>query len=171
MRSRALWVGVLALLTFGLSACAASGPAAYGPAEKGRFGYSEVPLETGRYRVTYAGSARMTPDQVEQLALRRAAELTITDGFDWFRVVTRDINGDERGGVSVGGGVGSGRIGRRSSVGVGVGGNLGTVGAQRYFTVRLEILMGRDSPPDDPEIYDARDVLAAAANAPFTETP
>ncbi|MEM1194451.1 MAG: hypothetical protein AAGH42_13795, partial [Pseudomonadota bacterium] len=166
----AIWLGAFALIALGLTACAASGPLAYGPAEKGRFGYSEVPLETGRYRVSYAGSARMSPDEVEQLALRRAAELTITDGFDWFRVVNRDLNGDERGGVSVGGGVGSGRVGRRSGVGVGVGGNLGTVGAQRYFTVRLEILMGRDAAPDDPNIYDARDVLAAAADAPFAGT-
>ena len=158
---------VVAILFLTLAACAATGPAAYGPAEKGRFGYADTRIETGRYRITYDGSAGMSPDLVEQLALRRAAELTLSDGFDWFRIVNREIIGDERGGVSVGGGVGSGSFGRRSSVGVGVGGNFGTVGAQRYYTARLEILMGKDTTPEDPAIYDARDILAAAANAEF----
>ena len=164
MTKSALFLTVLLL-----TACAATGPAAYGPADKGRFGYSDTRIETGRYRITYAGSAGMSPDLVEQLALRRAAELALLDGFDWFRVISRDVTGDERGGVSVGGGVGSGSFGRRSSVGVGVGGNLGTLGAQRYFTARIEVLMGNDTRPDNLDVYDARDVLKAAANAQFNQ--
>lgn len=157
------------LLALVLSACAATGPADYGPANvsksrSAKFGYEETKLETARYRITYYGSGGMSLDQVDRLALRRAAEITLAEGFDWFRVVNHDVSGEERGGVSVGGGVGSGSVGRRSSVGLGVGGNFGTVGGRDYYTVRLEVILGDAERPDQPEFYDARSVLENAAS-------
>ena len=101
--------------------CAATGPAAYGP-DDGKFGYSDTQIESDRYRIVYRGSGGMPPEAVEDYALRRAAELTLENGYDWFRVVGRDITGEERGGVGIGAGFGTGSVGRRSSVGVGVGG-------------------------------------------------
>ena len=83
------------------------------------------------------------------------------NGFDWFRIVGRDIVRDQRGGVSVGAGVGTGSYGRRSSVGVGVGGNFGKIGARDYFTVRLEVLMGAGDAPDDDTAYDASAIVSA----------
>ncbi|MEM8772375.1 MAG: hypothetical protein AAGD92_12055 [Pseudomonadota bacterium] len=151
-----------------LAACAATGPAEYGAANEKGFGYAEQRIEAGRYRITYRGSGGMPPELVEDYALRRAAELAVADGYDWFRVADRSLSGEERGGVSLGAGVGGGNVGRRSGVGVGVGGNFGRVGAQDFFTARLEVLMGVGERPDSGEVYDARSVLDNLAGpAPY----
>ena len=91
--------------------------------------------------------------------MRRAAELTLSNEADWFRIVDRQIEGDERGGVSVGGGFGTGTRSRRSGVGVGVGGDFGRIGAQAFYTVRLEILIGANPKPENTNAYDARSIL------------
>jgi len=156
-----VFISLAAALT--LAACAAVGPAAYGPADKDSFGYEDMRIESDRYRVVYRGSGGMPPELVEDYARRRAAELALANGYQWFRVVALDIEGEERGGVGVGAGFGSGSYGRRSSVGVGVGGNLGTIGGQKYFTARMEVLMGSGEAPDDPGVYDAADVVASIA--------
>jgi len=150
---------VLSALSLTLAACAATGPAIYGPADEKGFGYSEQRIEDDRFRITYQGSGGMPPAQVEDYALRRAAELTRQSGFDWFRVTGRDVYREERGGVSVGTGVGTGSYGRRSSVGVGVGANLGRVGAQEFFTARLDVQMGAGEPPEGVDAYNADSVL------------
>ncbi len=147
------------LTAFALVACAATGPAVYGPADEKGFGYAEQRIEDDRYRITYQGSGGMPPELVEDYALRRAAELADQNGYDWFRVTGRSTAGEERGGVSVGTGFGSSSYGRRSSVGVGVGADLGRVGAQEFFTARMEVLMGTGEPPEDGEVYDAQSVL------------
>lgn len=141
-----------------LTACAAVGPASYGPADSKGFGYEETRIESDRYRITYRGSGGMGPEQVEDYALLRAAELAIANGYDWFRVISSDISGEQRGGVGIGAGVGGGSYGRRSGVGVGVSGDLGTIGGRDYFTIRMEVLMGAGAPPESGEYYDARDV-------------
>jgi hypothetical protein len=102
----------------------------------------------------------MPPEQVEDYALLRAAELAQANGYDWFRVIGRDVSGEQRGGVGVGAGLGSGSYGRRSAVGVGVSGDLGTIGGKDYYTVRMETLFGKGEPPEDGDYYDAADVVA-----------
>ncbi len=150
------------IVVLGLNACAATGPISYGP-DDGKFGYSETQVEAGRYRIVYRGSGGMPPEMVEDFALRRARELAIANGYDWFRVVARDIERDDRGGVGLGAGFGTGSYGRRSSVGVGVGGNLGTIGAQTFYTVRMETLMGEGDAPEGVDVYDARSILEILA--------
>ena len=156
---KALWL----MAALSLTACAATGPATYGPATDNGFGYSQTQIESNRIRIVYRGSGGMPPELVEDFALRRAGELTLDNGYDWFEVISREIVGDRRGGVSIGAGVGSGSYGRRSGVSVGVGGNLGEVGGQDYFTVLMEVLMGTGEPPNNIDAYDARDVLATLA--------
>ncbi len=143
----------------GLTACAATGPAEYSPAGKSQFGYTNTRIEANRFRVIYRGSGSQPAEQVEDFALRRAAELTLSNEADWFRIVDRQIEGDERGGVSVGGGFGTGTRSRRSGVGVGVGGDFGRIGAQAFYTVRLEILIGANPKPENTNAYDARSIL------------
>ena len=146
-----------------LAACAATGPAAYGPADDRGFGFEETRIEDDRYRVIYRGSGGMPPEQVEDFALRRAAELALASDYDWFRVVSRNLSGEERGGVALGAGLGTGNVGRRSSVGVGVSGDLGRIGAQDFFTARLEVLLGAGDAPDEGGVYDAASILSAIA--------
>ena len=146
-----------------LTACASLAP--YGPSmgPNGQ-GFSEQRIESDRYRVTYRGVG--APGPVADRALLRAAQLTTDQGYDWFEVTQRYIDGrpDSAGGVrpslSVGGGSSryNGRYGGFSSSGVGVGVGLNFSGPSPTQTV-LEIRLGRGPRPERAPAYDARDVL------------
>lgn len=145
-----------------LSACASLAP--YGAqVSPGGQGYAEQRIEANRFRVTYNGVG--APGPVADMALLRAAELTTAEGYDWFEVTQRWIDGrpDSAGGFrpSVGVGYGSdrysGRYGSYSASGVGVGLGLNFSGPSATSTT-LEVLMGRGGRPDRPEVYDARAV-------------
>lgn len=148
---------VLAAAAMALAAaCATAVGTAYAPADSKGYGYSDMRVETDRYRVTFAGDGATPPELVEDLALLRAADLALANGYDWFRVIGRSMDAQEKGGVGLGMGVGTGSYGRRSAVGVGVGGDLGTVGAKKFYTSRMEVLMGKGPPPEGANVYDAR---------------
>ena len=155
---RVIFIGAAGLA---LAACVTAVGTSYGPADSKGYGYSDTKIESDRYRITFAGDGATSPQAVEDFALLRAAELALANGYDWFRVVARDMQARERGGVGIGAGVGGGSYGRRGGVGVGVGGDLGTVGGKRFFTAYLEVLMGKGEQPDSGEIYDARSVSEA----------
>ena len=156
-----LTILAIAASTAALAACASLAP--YGPqAAPGGQGYAEQRIESDRYRVTYRGVG--APGPVADLALLRAATLTTEQGYDWFEVTQRYIDGrpDSAGGIrpslSIGGG--SSSYGRYRSSGVGVGLGLDLSGPQPTSTV-LEIRLGRGQKPDRPEAYDAREVRDA----------
>lgn len=146
-----------------LAGCASLAP--YGPQMgPGGQGYAEQRIESDRYRVTYRGVG--APGPVADMALLRAAELTVDHGYDWFEVTQRYIDGrpDSAGGVQphVGVGFGSssyngGRYGNYSASGVGVGVGLNFSGPSPTSTV-LEVRLGRGQKPDSPYAYDAREV-------------
>ncbi|MEM1396193.1 MAG: hypothetical protein AAGH38_01945 [Pseudomonadota bacterium] len=159
---------VLSLL---FAACATGAGTVYGPANERGYGFSDFRVESNRYRVTFSGDGATSRDQVEAYALRRAAELTDQNGYDWFLVVFEETYGDVRGGANVGLGFGSGSFGRRGGVGVGVGGDVGRVGGRQYYTTRLEILLGNgDKPEDEQRVYDAKGIIDAVEAPPVTET-
>lgn len=156
---------VIASAALILGACATLAP--YGPqAGPGGQGFSERRIESDRYRVTYDGIG--APGPVADLALLRAAELTLEQGYDWFEVTQRFIDGrpDSAGGlqpsVSVGVGSSSGRYGgyRYSGTSTGVGIGLNVTGPSPTSTT-LEVRLGRGERPDRIEAYDAREVRAA----------
>ena len=159
-----LTFSLIAVSALALSACASLAP--YGPqqAERGQ-GFSEQRIESNRFRVTYNGVGAIGP--VADRALFRAAQLTVDQGYDWFEVTQRWIDGrpDSAGGVrpSVSIGAGSGRYGGWSTSGVGVGVGLNLSGPQPTSTT-LEIVMGRGQRPDRPNAYDARGVQDAIRN-------
>lgn len=147
--------------TLALSACASLAP--YGPQTGPRGqGFAEQRIESNRFRVTYNGVGAAGP--VADRALFRAAQLTVGQGYDWFEVTQRWIDGrpDSAGGVrpNVSIGAGSSRYGGWSSSGVGVGLGFDLSGPQPTSTT-LEVVMGRGQRPDRPEAYDARGVQDA----------
>ena len=81
-----LTLPILAVSALALSACASLAPygAKGGP---GGQGFSEQRIESDRYRVTYDGVG--APGPVADMALLRAADLTVQSGHDWFEVVQR----------------------------------------------------------------------------------
>lgn len=144
-------------------------PTVYQPAAKpGAVGFAEYRIEPGRYRVSFRGGNGSSGGLVMDLALKRAAELALKDGYDWFRIVDRVVESDGygRGGSSLSLGVGGGshnggyyRGG--SSVGVGVGGTFDLSGGPASMA-SIEVLMGKGPRPDGVDAYDARAVAGAA---------
>ena len=156
-----LTFGLIAASALALSACASLAP--YGPQQSARGqGFSEQQIETNRFRVTYNGVG--APGPVADRALFRAAQLTVDQGYDWFEVTQRWIDGrpDSAGGVrpSVSIGAGGGRYGGYSASGVGVGLGFDLSGPQPTSTT-LEIVLGRGQRPNRPDVYDARGVQDA----------
>jgi len=133
-------------------------PVPYQAAERaGGFGYTSQQIESGRYSLTYRD--RDSAD-ARTNALRRAAELTLEAGADWFRIVNayQDVEGGGGGSsVSIGGTGGSGGY---SSVGVGIGVALPLGGGSTPTTQGLEIVMGTGEAPGEGDVYVAADVLA-----------
>ena len=86
-----------ALLAATLGACATATP--YQPNIRGQAvsgGFSEVRLEADRFRVNFAGNSLTSRETVEGYLLYRAAELTVTQGYDWFSVVDRHTDRNAR---------------------------------------------------------------------------
>ncbi|WP_421787079.1 CC0125/CC1285 family lipoprotein [Hyphobacterium sp.] len=141
-----------------MAGACASGPTVYAPANGSNRGYSEQQIENDRIRIRFDGGADVSFQELEDLALRRAADLTLERGGDWFRVVSRSRDGDSERPVSVGGSVGQTFGNSRysgSSVGLGLRLNPGA-GDKTIF---LEIVIGSGTPASAPDVYDAREVM------------
>jgi hypothetical protein len=142
-----------------LSACAST-PTVYGPAMSATgVGYSDYRIEQNRFRITFRGGRGAPPEQVSDYALRRAADIALAEGYDWFRVTDRFMRqeGGAGGGPRVSVGAGGGSGGYRSGVGVGLGTSF-NVGGGPALTSTIEVLMGRGPRPPGGDVYDARDV-------------
>lgn len=140
-----------------VAACASS-PTIYGPANGSDRGYSERQIEADRFRIRFDGGSDVSFEELENLALRRAAELTLERGGDWFEIVSRASDGDDERPVRVGGSVGQTFGSRRysgSSMGLGLQFDPGAGNK----TIFIEILIRSGSRSGIPEAYDARDVL------------
>lgn len=152
---------IIAAAALSLAACAT--PTTYAPQSGPRasVGFSDQRIETGRYRVTFTGGPGAPMAQVADYALLRAAEVSLRDGYDWFRVVERRdqrVGGGRYGnGPRVNLGIGSGG-GWRSGVRVGVGTSFDLSGGPA-FSRTLEVLAGRGERPRDRDVYDARDIV------------
>lgn len=155
-----LLLATFAALT--LTACVT--PTRYGPALRpGAVGFAERPIESDRWRVTFRAGSGAPPALAEDFALRRAAELTLQRGYDWFRVTGRfvEATAPTTPRFSIGGG-GSSFSGRRwSGTSVGVGAGIG-FGGEPAPAATLEVILGRGAVPREPDVYDARQVARFA---------
>jgi hypothetical protein len=150
---------MLVLLSAALLTACASGSPAYGPASRdGAMGYTSQQIETGRHRVSYTNG---DPSRARNMALLRAAEITLMEGKEWFEITAEyaDAEPSRGGGSSLSIGGGSGSYGRSSSVGVGVGLGIPLGGSSSgKATSVLEIVTGSGEKPDRTAVYDARSV-------------
>lgn len=147
---------LLAALALPLLLAACATPSAYAPPPSP---FAETRISEDRFRVTFQGAG--DPAAGGDHALMRAADLAVTQGFDWFVVENRytETYGGRGGNgpvISLGGS--SINFGGRSAstFGAGVGFRFGDFARPRAATT-LEIRMGRG--PKPLEAYDARDVL------------
>jgi len=85
------------LMTLLLFACATATP--YQPQIAGQRvsgGYSENQIDDTHYRVRFAGNTLTSRDTVEGYLLYRAAELTVQNGYDWFRITDHTTETDRQ---------------------------------------------------------------------------
>lgn len=120
-------------------------------------GFYETQIEQGRYRVVYRGTPQMPRDKVEDMTLLRAADLTLQNGYDWFRVVGRDVQTVYPSGPVISLGAGSSNYGRSSAVGVG-GSTSFQLGGGPSEILTMEVQMGKGETPNDRAAYTAADV-------------
>lgn len=145
------------LIALLLTACETTS-APYGPATGPKAaGFSDIRLEQDRYRVTYRGSGKLDQARVEDMALLRAADLALAQGYSWFRVVDRFADATQSNGPTVSLGTGGASFGGRSSVGLGIGTSF-ALGGGGTRAVTLEVQFGRGARPNDRDAYDAADV-------------
>ncbi|PQA88035.1 CC0125/CC1285 family lipoprotein [Hyphococcus luteus] len=77
-----------------MAACATSTP--YGPAANGKgYGFSEQRIESNRYRITFRGNSVTSRETVENALLYRAAELTVELGYDYFVAIESDTEANK----------------------------------------------------------------------------
>jgi hypothetical protein len=157
--------GLLAALL--LAGCMA--PTPYKAADDG-FGYAQQQIERNRYRVSFSGNALTMRNTVQNYLLYRAAEVTVDSGHDYFVVVDDNLERSTRYHGTV---------------------NSWFPGGYRYgdpfydpfpatlnaypideYTAFADIQVFRgDKPADNPQAYDARDVLNRLGPTIFREAP
>ncbi len=153
-----------ATCAFLLAACAT--PTVYAPAPTPTaVGYSELRIQSDRYRVTFRGGSDASAQRVRDLALLYAADVTVREGYDWFRVTHRFIDAAGGSGPVVGIGGGGSSYGRSSAVGIG-GGISFSVGGGPRIAETLEIVLGKGGLPAGGDAYDAREVRQSLAGPP-----
>lgn len=171
----------LILLVF-LTACATQ--TEYKPAaDRGEYGYTDTQLAENRYRVTFTGNTMTPKETVQDYALLRAAELTLQNGYDWFRLANRETDKKTRTTTSGGAGFGPGthtsvyqRCGLMSCDTVvaqhttpDIGADIYTTSTRSSYSSSIEVMMGKDPMPEDVEVYDARELASTLRR--WMETP
>lgn len=149
----------------GATACS-YGPTPYQAATKSnQEGYTETRIEADRYRVSFRGNTLTDRDTVETYLLMRAAELAVDNGFDHFVIARRDTDRERR--VTREADFPHSRLSYMY-----FHPRYGWIGAYDTFwtstTYReatryeayAEILLGKGPKPNDPDAFDARQVIA-----------
>jgi hypothetical protein len=160
--------GLAALLLTALAACTSAPTPHQVEGESG--GYSEQQIEADRYSIKFVGNSATSRETVEEYALYRAAEVTLENGHDYFKVVSKEIEPivQSRGGVfpSVGIGLGGG------NVGVGVSTGFGGGRADYSYAAYLDIVMyDGEKPAADRDAYTALDVIENLKGKVLANTP
>ena len=186
-----LILAAAAVAAFGLAGCGTATPyqpLVVGSAQSG--GFTDQQIEANRWRVTFSGNSLTDRRTVETYLLFRSAELTLSQGFDWFANVDRQTDRNVQtysdpmfyGGGFGGYGPGFGYWGPAWRLGYGYGGGFGWGGWGGYggwgpgywggnqgFNMRqvtryeamAEIFMGKGpKPANDRNAFDAREVVS-----------
>lgn len=149
-----------------ISLAACGSPSPYSQAESEQdYGYLENRITENRYRVSFRGNSGTSSDQVKDMALLRAAELTLLNNYDWFRVVSQQTD-EQQLGTAVATAAGGPPTTYRSCGALGCTTTVmpseptvivGDDGRNRYET-SIEIVMGDGRVEDPTTVYDASEI-------------
>lgn len=176
------------LISVGLAGCETATP--YQPLVLGSSssgGYSDLRLDENHFRVTFQGNSVTPRATVETFLLYRAAELTTSQGYDWFETEDRHTDKEQRtyfdsdpfygpgygygfgyfrpywtfyGGGGFGRGFGHGFYGGGFYGGPFGGFGNGELQTVEKFQASAEIVMHKGPKPEaDPRAFDARGVI------------
>ncbi|MEL7453444.1 MAG: hypothetical protein AAGJ50_08755 [Pseudomonadota bacterium] len=146
-----------------LGACVTATPYQQSKGGISSYGYDDVKIEAGKYRVTFRGNSSTDLATVENYILLRAAELTLADGFGHFMILAdsesglRSFNSTSTG---FGGGFGGfGRGGFNRGFG-GIGTSTTRTRERRSFDVGVVIqAFEGEKDPENIEAFNAQDVF------------
>lgn len=150
---------IISILT--LAAC--SSQPDYRAAKGNGYGYAEQQISSNYYRVTFKARGDDS-GEAKGYALRRAAELTAEQGYDWFVVVDKEtVTEREQNNNRVGAGYQQttvqdcGLLGCRSRTVTGPQYEVGiSSGGREQVEVVLEIRLGKGVMPDSTTAYPAK---------------
>lgn len=158
----------LSVLAGLLVAACATTPAYRAAESANESGYSEQVIEADRYRVQY----RLASDDVAEardLAMLRAAELTMEKGFSTFEIVSQTSDTNEKTTADPDTGLQTGRVitrdcglltCRTTASPVYTTGTVETVSMRSQTVVTLEILLTNKDASVSPSLYRASEVAA-----------
>jgi len=181
MRFRKAAISAALAVAAGLSACATATPYQPNiPGQQASGGFSETRIEADRFRVNFTGNSLTSRETVEGYLLYRAAELTVSEGYDYFLIADRQTDKQSRTYVEpdpfyrpyYGGGFGYWRPSWRY-YGAGFGwrswdpfwgdpfwGDRVDVRTVNKYEASAEIVMRKGAKPaGDPHAFDARAVM------------
>jgi len=120
-------------------------------------GASQVQLEPGRDRIAFRGVSGASAEEVQDRALLHAANLAVSQGYDWFEVVGRSVDLAPPTSPRISFGIGGASFGRGGGFGLGAE---RSVGGEATYVASLEVLFHKGPKPAAPNAYDARKVAA-----------
>ena len=85
---------VAILMLSGCATSTANAPTYRPQASDESAGYADQQINATRYRVSFAGDTQTSRGQVEDFLLRRAAEITVRAGYNYFAFDNRSIESD-----------------------------------------------------------------------------
>lgn len=142
---RTLALALTAILAVG---CASTGPSYQRAENRGDFGYYDTRIDQNRYRIEYR-TVEDNPELAQDLAMRRAAELTLRGNYEWFQVINRSRAFSDN------------FFGRYDTYRLDRNDRGRPAYNDRYnnSVAAIEVVMGYNPPPRGSSIYDARRVL------------
>lgn len=145
---------IASLSVLALAACATATP--YIPVASDGHGYKSTKLENDRFRASFTGNSRTDKETVRNYLLYRAAEITLSEGADYFVLTERNTDQEIEQSATY---LGSPFFYSGFHFGPGFGGttavntSMGDYEAAAVFVVREG-----NKPADNPAAYDARQV-------------
>ncbi len=159
---------VVITATLALAACASS-PRYVAADSATDYGYYSRKISENRYRVNFNGNRSTSLEDTRDYALLRAAQLTLEHDYEWFRIVDRETSttesrephseiGYERA-YYVQDSCGLLTCTRSVRPATFTHMEFDASRPETRHSQSIEILMGKGTPPEDGDFYNARDVV------------